>query len=51
MSVVVYPGTFDPFTNGHWDVVLRASRLFEKVVVLVAGSQRAPWCHCRIEKN
>jgi pantetheine-phosphate adenylyltransferase len=38
MGVVVYPGTFDPFTNGHWDVVLRASRLFEKVVVLVAGS-------------
>jgi pantetheine-phosphate adenylyltransferase len=38
MSIVVYPGTFDPFTNGHWDVVLRVSRLFEKVVVLVAGS-------------
>lgn len=38
MTIVVYPGTFDPFTNGHWDVVLRASRLFEKVIVLVAGS-------------
>lgn len=39
MKTVVYPGTFDPFTNGHWDVVLRASRLFDRVVVLVAGSQ------------
>lgn len=39
MKTVVYPGTFDPFTNGHWDVVLRASRLFDQVVVLVAGSQ------------
>ena len=39
MSIAVYPGTFDPFTNGHWDVVLRASRLFAKVVVLVACSQ------------
>lgn len=39
MTRVVYPGTFDPFTNGHWDVVLRASRLFEEVVVAVAGSQ------------
>jgi pantetheine-phosphate adenylyltransferase len=39
MSTVVYPGTFDPFTNGHWDVVLRASRLFEKVVVVVACSK------------
>lgn len=36
---VVYPGTFDPFTNGHWDVVLRASRLFDQVIVAVAGSQ------------
>lgn len=39
MSVVVYPGTFDPFTNGHWDVVLRSSRLFDSVVIAVAGSQ------------
>ena len=39
MTTVVYPGTFDPFTNGHWDVVLRASRLFSEVVVAVACSQ------------
>ena len=32
---VVYPGSFDPFTNGHLDVVRRASRLFDKVTVAV----------------
>ncbi|ALA24036.1 phosphopantetheine adenylyltransferase [Piscirickettsia salmonis] len=32
----IYPGTFDPITNGHTDLVERASRLFSKVVVAVA---------------
>ena len=36
---VVYPGTFDPFTSGHEDLVRRASRLFDSVVVAVADSQ------------
>src|SRR5437868_3076963 len=35
----VYPGTFDPITNGHEDLIQRASRLFDKVVVGVAHSQ------------
>ena len=34
--VAIYPGTFDPITNGHTDLVHRASRLFGKVVVAVA---------------
>jgi len=33
---VVYPGTFDPITNGHIDLVLRAARLFDRVIVAVA---------------
>lgn len=33
---VVYPGTFDPVTNGHTDLILRAARLFDQVVVAVA---------------
>lgn len=37
---VVYPGTFDPITNGHIDLVQRASRLFDTVVVAVAASPR-----------
>ena len=35
---VLYPGTFDPFTRGHEDLVRRAARLFEAVVVAVADS-------------
>ena len=35
---VVYPGTFDPFTRGHEDLVRRASRLFDTVVVAIADS-------------
>jgi pantetheine-phosphate adenylyltransferase len=35
----VYPGTFDPITNGHEDLIQRASRLFDQVVVGVAQSQ------------
>jgi pantetheine-phosphate adenylyltransferase len=36
---VVYPGTFDPFTRGHEDLVRRASRLFDSVVVAIADSE------------
>ncbi|CAA6813941.1 MAG: Phosphopantetheine adenylyltransferase (EC [uncultured Thiotrichaceae bacterium] len=39
MSVIaVYPGTFDPITNGHLDLVARASRLFDQVIVAVADN-------------
>jgi len=38
-GVAVYPGTFDPFTRGHEDLVRRASLLFDKVVVAVAESR------------
>jgi pantetheine-phosphate adenylyltransferase len=37
---VVYPGTFDPITNGHVDPVERAAKLFERVVVAVATSEK-----------
>jgi pantetheine-phosphate adenylyltransferase len=40
---VIYPGTFDPMTNGHLDLVERAARLFETVVVAVAKNpSKAP---------
>ncbi|ATJ81279.1 pantetheine-phosphate adenylyltransferase [Halomonas beimenensis] len=38
MTVAVYPGTFDPITNGHFDLIERAARLFDKVVVAIATS-------------
>lgn len=34
--IAVYPGSFDPVTNGHTDIIRRASRLFDKVIVLVS---------------
>jgi len=34
----VYPGTFDPITNGHSDLVQRASRLFDQVIVAIAAN-------------
>tara|TARA_R110001606_G_scaffold361754_3_gene514992 strand:- start:47329 stop:47808 length:480 start_codon:yes stop_codon:yes gene_type:complete len=36
ITTAIYPGTFDPITNGHIDLVMRASRLFDKVIVAVA---------------
>ena len=35
----IYPGTFDPITNGHLDLIHRASRLYERVIVAVAESR------------
>lgn len=36
MTIAIYPGTFDPITNGHIDLVERAARLFSHVIVAVA---------------
>jgi len=38
MNTAVYPGTFDPITNGHLDLIERASMLFDRVVVAIATS-------------
>ena len=41
--IAVYPGTFDPITYGHMDVIKRGTRLFDKVIVLVArNSTKTP---------
>lgn len=39
-TIAVYPGTFDPFTLGHLDIVLRASRIFQRVIILIAHNPR-----------
>ena len=39
-TIAVYPGTFDPITNGHTDLVERASNLFKQVIVAVAASPK-----------
>jgi len=38
MSMAVYPGSFDPITNGHIDVIRRGTRVFEKLIVAVADN-------------
>ncbi|MGS2744795.1 pantetheine-phosphate adenylyltransferase [Halomonas sp. LS-001] len=38
MNIAVYPGTFDPITNGHLDLIERGARMFDKVVIAVAES-------------
>ncbi|HEU0244985.1 MAG TPA: pantetheine-phosphate adenylyltransferase [Candidatus Limnocylindrales bacterium] len=40
MRIAVYPGSFDPITNGHLDVVQRAARVFDRVVVAVLANPR-----------
>jgi pantetheine-phosphate adenylyltransferase len=40
VSVAVYPGSFDPITNGHLDVVRRAARVFDRVIVAVLANPR-----------
>lgn len=35
-TIAVYPGTFDPITNGHIDIARRAARIFDKVIVAIA---------------
>ncbi|MBS3805277.1 MAG: pantetheine-phosphate adenylyltransferase [Oleiphilaceae bacterium] len=40
MTKVVYPGTFDPITNGHTDLIERAGKLFGSVVVAIAASPK-----------
>ena len=37
-KIAVYPGTFDPITNGHFDLIERGARMFDKVVIAVAAS-------------
>ena len=36
MKIAIYPGSFDPITNGHLDVLARAAQMFDKVIILVA---------------
>lgn len=40
MKIAVYPGSFDPITNGHLDILKRALNVFDKVIVLVANNPK-----------
>ena len=39
-KIAIYPGTFDPITNGHIDLIQRAAKMFDEVVVAIASSSK-----------
>jgi len=39
MKKAIYPGTFDPITNGHLDIIKRASNMFDEIIVAVANNK------------
>ena len=39
MRVAIYPGSFDPITYGHMDIIDRASGLFDKIIIAIAKSE------------
>lgn len=41
MTIAIYPGAFDPMTNGHLDIATRAAKLFEKVIIAVYDTPAA----------
>jgi pantetheine-phosphate adenylyltransferase len=42
-KLVLYPGSFDPFTLGHLDIASRALRIFDRLVIAVAADGKAAW--------
>ena len=43
LTLAVYPGSFDPLTNGHVDIIARGARLFDRIVVAIAvNAEKAP---------
>ena len=55
MRIAVCPGSFDPVTKGHLDIVTRASKLFDRVIVLVVmykiASAPLPYCDEHIQTS
>jgi pantetheine-phosphate adenylyltransferase len=42
LTIAIYPGSFDPITNGHIDIVTRASKLFDKIIIAIFESPDKP---------
>lgn len=51
MRTVVYPGSFDPITNGHLDVVQRAAKMFDRVILAVARNEGKNPLFCLEERK
>ena len=50
MSVAIYPGSFDPLTNGHFDIVKRCAGHFEKLYLVVANSSKKSYLFSHDER-
>jgi len=42
LTIAIYPGSFDPITNGHLDIIIRAAKLFEKLIIGVYQTPEKP---------
>jgi pantetheine-phosphate adenylyltransferase len=42
LTIAIYPGSFDPITNGHIDIATRASKLFEKIIIAIFETPEKP---------
>ena len=51
MKIAVYPGSFDPITNGHLEMIERASKLFDKVYVLVSINPKKKYLFSDLERK
>ncbi|MCL2077433.1 MAG: pantetheine-phosphate adenylyltransferase [Oscillospiraceae bacterium] len=51
MKTAIYPGSFDPVTYGHLDIINRAAKLFDKVIVLVSVNPSKPNCFFTLEER
>ncbi|MCL2637873.1 MAG: pantetheine-phosphate adenylyltransferase [Oscillospiraceae bacterium] len=51
MKTAIYPGSFDPVTYGHLDIISRAAKLFDKVIVLVSFNPAKPNCFFSLEER
>lgn len=51
MRIAIYPGSFDPVTNGHLDLMERASKIFDELVVAVAGSSEKTYLFDQEERT
>ncbi len=51
MKTAIYPGSFDPITNGHADIIRRASRVFDKIYVAVAQNPSKKYLFSEIERQ